>query len=136
MQELPTARVIGQILLLSALLTCAAPVLAVEPVGAVAPAHGPMLMLYVTVPLGSRGAGRIYGLRLHQVTQQPTVQSAATAAFYTASSQRSLIDLQIRRQADVRVEFGDRLTWNVRRREFELPNTRAPKAIDFVASAH
>jgi hypothetical protein len=133
MNALPTVRLIGQVLLLSALLTGTAPVLAIEPV---APAHGPMLMIYVTQPLGNRGAGRIYGLRLHQTRQQPAVQSATSSAFYAASAQRSLIDLQVNRQADIRVEFGERLTWNVRRREFELPNARAPKAIDFVAHSH
>jgi hypothetical protein len=131
--ELPTGRVIRGILLLSALLLCAAPVRAADPAGAVAPPHGPMLMIYVTQPIGSRGASRIYGLRLEQVARQPTLLSAPPTTFYAASPQRSLVDLQLRRQADVRIEFGHRLTWDVRRWEFALPGARPPKAIEFIA---
>jgi hypothetical protein len=36
----------------------------------------------------------------------------------------------------VRLEFGDRVTWNARSREFEFPNAAPPKPINFVASAH
>jgi hypothetical protein len=138
---LPTGRVIGQgmkrmVALSALLLPWAAPVTAADPVGAVAPAHGPMLMIYITQPLMS-GASRIYGVRLDQIAQNPQVCCAAMAAngLYAASPQRSLVDLQIRRRADVRVEFGDRLTWNMRSREFEFPNAHAAKPINFVASS-
>jgi hypothetical protein len=133
---LPTGRVIRRILLLGALLPCAGAVMA-DPIGAVAPAHGPLLMIYVSQPLGSRGASRVYGLRLDQAALRPQMMGppAAGGGFYGSSPQRSLVDLQIGRQADVRVKFGQRLTWNVRRSEFELPGTHAAKAIDF-ASKH
>jgi hypothetical protein len=119
------------------LLPCTAPVSAADPVGAIAPAHGAILMIYVSQPLLS-GSSRVYGLRLNQIAQVPAIAPVPTAGndFYAASPQRSLVDLQIRRQADVRVEFGDRVTWNVRRREFEFPNAHPSKPIDFVANAH
>jgi hypothetical protein len=136
---LPTGRVIKPMLvLLGALLSArAASVSAAEPAGAVAPAHGPMLMLYVSQPLLS-GASRVYGLRLDQVAQvsQAVSSPSAVNGFYAASPQRSLVDLQIRHRADVRVEFGARLTWNVRSREFEFPNAAPPKPINFMARAH
>jgi hypothetical protein len=137
MNGLPTGRVISRMLVMGALLPCAGAAFAADPVGAVAPAHGPMLMIYVSQPLLS-GASRVYGLRLNQVAPTAQIASAATAAsgFYAASPQRSLVDLQIRRLADVRVAFGNRLTWNVRRQEFEFPNARPVKPIDFVAAAH
>jgi hypothetical protein len=136
---LPTGRVIkGLLVVVGALMSAhAASVSAAEPAGAVAPAHGPMLMLYVSQPLMS-GTGRTYGLRLDQIAHVPQVASLqfAVNGFYAASPQRSLVDLQIRRRADVRVEFGDRLTWNMRSREFEFPNASPPKPISFVANAH
>lgn len=134
---LPTGRVIRQGLALVALLPCAG-AWAADPVGAVAPAHGPMLMIYVSQPLLS-GAHRVYGLRLNQSTQAPEVATVPTAAngFYSASPRRALIDLQIRRRSDIRIEFGgDRVAWNMGRQEFEFPNTRPAKPIDFVAAAH
>jgi len=132
MNGLPTGRVITQILLLGALLPCAGAVMA-DPIGAVAPSHGPILMIYVSQPLGSRGASRVYGLRLDQAAFRPQAMGAPAAAggFYGFSPQRSLVDLQIGRQADVRVKFGQRLTWNVRRTEFELPGVHPASAIDF-----
>jgi hypothetical protein len=136
---LPTGRVISPMLVLLGVLLSAraTSVSAAEPGGAVAPAHGPMLMLYVSQPLLS-GASRVYGLRLDQIAQAPQAASAPFAAygFYAASPQRSLVDLQIRRRFDVRLEFGDRVTWNARSREFEFPNAAPPKPINFVASAH
>jgi hypothetical protein len=134
MTGLPTGRVIRRMLMVAALLSCAGAAFAADPAGSVAPPHGPMLMLYISQPL-TRGASRVYGLRLDQVTLAPQVVAATTAGngFYS-SSPRSLIDLQIRHRTDVRVEFGDRVTWNMHRQEFEFPNSRPPKPIDFVAS--
>jgi hypothetical protein len=54
--------------------------------------------------------------------------------------QRSIVDLQIRRASDIRVEFGRHVTWNVARREFglsasqpsmalRLPESQAPAAV-------
>jgi hypothetical protein len=134
---LPTGRVIGRVLALSALLSCSSELFAADPVGAVAPAHGPMLMVYVSQPLLS-GANRVYGLRLNQNALTAAQLNAPTSesSFYAASPQRSIVDLQIRRRADVRLAFGNRVTWNWGSREFEFPNARAQKPIDFVAMRH
>ena len=131
MDGLPTVRVIRGILLFSALLPFAAPIHAAGPVGAVAPPHGPIFMIYITQPLGSRGASRVYGLRLSELAQ-PTLLSSAPM-LYASSPRRSLVDLQIRHQADVRIEFGQRLTWDVRRGEFALTGMRPPRAVEFTA---
>jgi hypothetical protein len=129
---LPTGRVIRRILLLGALFPCAGAVMA-DPIGAVAPAHGALLMVYVSQPLGSHSASRVYGLRIDQgaFRSQPVSAPAPVGGFYAFSPQRSLVDLQIGRQADVRVKFGQRLTWNVRRTEFELPGAHPASTIDF-----
>jgi hypothetical protein len=95
-----------------------------------------MLMLYFSQPLLS-GASRTYGLRLNQTSQaaQAVNPVAAPNDFYAASPRRSLFDLQIRRRADVRLQLGNHVTWNLRSREFEFPNARTPKAIQFAANA-
>lgn len=91
-----------------------------------------MLMIYVSQPLGSRAGSRVYGLRLDQAAFRPAGMGT-TSGFYAASPQRSLVDLQVRRQADVRVQFGQRLTWNVRRTEFELAGAHPASTIDFTS---
>lgn len=125
-------RIDRQRLLVGAMLCFSAPALAAEPIGAIAPAHGPMLMLYVSQPIGNPGASRVFGLRLHQASQQATVQSAQMS-FNAAAPQRSLIDLQVRRRSDVRLAFGERLTWDMQRSEFMLPQSRSSKPLDFAS---
>jgi hypothetical protein len=118
MNGLPAMRILQRILLLGAMLAMTPPVVAAgAAVSAVAPPHGPMLMLYVSLPLWSAGASRIYGLRLEQISIHPLVQSGT---FSVIAPPRSLIDLQWRRDADWRVEFGRRVTWDMQRREFGL----------------
>lgn len=128
---------VRQVLTVSALLACSSVAFAADPGGAVAPAHGPMLMLYVSQPLAS-GARRVYGLRLDQgapAAFQLNVPNS-TSSFYANSPHRSIVDLQIRRRSDVRLAFGNRVTWDWGSREFEFPNARAPKPIDFAATGH
>jgi hypothetical protein len=98
---------------------------------AVAPgAHGPVMMLYVRQPLGTRGAARVYGLR---VDQQGGTRPQAGAMVDTATSampgQRSIVDLQFRHASDMRVEFGRHVTWNVARREFGLTASQPSMAL-------
>src|SRR5580692_3035105 len=80
------------LLLCGALLGGRAGVCAAEQPGMVPGAHGRVMMLYLSQPIGSRGASRIYGLRL----QQPTPMQAAGVTT-VMSHQRDLIDLQVRR---------------------------------------
>ncbi len=114
-------------------------VVAGEPGGAiaVAPAHGPVLMLYFRQPIGSRGATPIYGLRLDRSSALAGNEFAPLAT-PSASGRRSLIDVQLsnvhlQRPADLRVEFGQRLAWDVRRKEFSLPGTLSSRTFSFVA---
>ncbi len=109
-----------------------------EPGGAVAPAHGPMLMLYVSRPIGGRGSTPTFGLRLDQSSGLAGSQFAPAAILATSPRRRPLIDVQLsnvqfRHPADLRVEFGRRLTWDVRRREFSLPDTLQSRTFTFVA---
>jgi hypothetical protein len=45
------------------------------------------------------------------------------------SHERDIVDLQVRRFSDVRVEFGQRVTWNVGRSEFGPTGAQASMAI-------
>jgi hypothetical protein len=112
------------LLLCGALLGGRAGVCAAEQPGMVPGAHGRVMMLYLSQPIGSRGASRIYGLRL----QQPTPMQAAGVPT-VMSHQRDLIDLQVRRYSDIRVEFGQRVTWNVGRSEFGPSGAQSSMAI-------
>jgi hypothetical protein len=88
------------------------------------------MMLYVRQPLGTRGATRVYGLRLDQ---QGGTRPQAGAMVGTVTSampaQRSIVDLQVRRPSDIRVEFGRHVTWNVARREFGLTSSQPTMAL-------
>jgi hypothetical protein len=128
--RLPALRVLRKTSLLAALLPLAAPTLAGEPITAMAPPHGPMLMVYVSQPLWSVGTSRIYGLRLEQIAIQPFVQSGT---FTVLAQPRSLVDLQFRGNADVRLEFGRRVTWDMRRREFGLSGYQHGMNFDLAA---
>ncbi|HEX4377507.1 MAG TPA: hypothetical protein VHZ99_10200 [Steroidobacteraceae bacterium] len=114
-----------------------ASIIAGEPGGAVPSAHGPMLMLYISRPIGGRGSTPIYGLRLDQ-SSGLAGNEFAPLAMQSTSRRRPLIDVQLsnvqlQRPADLRVEFGRRLTWDVRRREFSLPSTLQSRTFTFVA---
>jgi hypothetical protein len=120
-----TTGVMRQLLLLSGLLFWARVCPAADALESVPAAHGPLMMLYLRQPLGARGATRIWGLRLEQAATAPTQAAALTGSMPGAlpaamPSQRALVDLQIRRSSDVRLEFGRRVTWNIARREFGL----------------
>jgi hypothetical protein len=93
-------------------------------------AHGPLMMLYVRVPLGAHGAGRVYGLRVDQQSGTPP-QAGAMAEPITSAmpARRSIVDLQMTRASDIRVEFGRRVTWNVVRRELSLSGNQPSMAL-------
>jgi hypothetical protein len=73
-------------------------------------------MLYVTLPLSSRGSSSLplYGLRIGQFRKRPTTPQLVAIA----PSQRELIDVQISGHSDVRVALGRRLIWNFPRGAF------------------
>jgi hypothetical protein len=84
-------------------------------------------MLYVTLPLSSRGnASRPqYGLRMGEFRKRPTT----TQLVAVAPVQRELIDLQIVPHSDVRLEFGRRLIWDLPRKSFGPQSSVATLAI-------
>lgn len=119
-----------QLLLCNALLLRIELAPAADQLTSVPGAHGPLMMLYLRQPLGVAGASRVYGLRLQQQSQ-PQLQPGSLAGAMPAAlpRQHDIVDLQIRRYADVRVEFGQRMTWNLGRREFGLSASQSSMAI-------
>ena len=93
-------------------------------------AHGPLMMLYFRQPLGARGGARVYGLRIDQQGGTPPQAGAMVDPIRGAvPGQRSIVDLQMSRASDLRVEFGHRVTWNVARRELGLSNNQPTMAL-------
>jgi hypothetical protein len=89
-----------------------------------------LLMLYLRQPLGARGAARVYGLRVEQQGGTPPQAGAMTDPSTSAMpGQRSIVDLQMTRASDLRVEFGRRVTWNVARREIGLTSNQPSMAL-------
>jgi hypothetical protein len=123
-------RVFQQLLLFSSLLNWALACRAADAVSAVPGAHGPQLMLYIKQPLGTRGAPRVYGLRIERLATPPTLP---TPAAIVSTGRREIVDLQIRQYSDVRVEFGRRVTWNVGRQEFGLSSNQPNMAMHLPA---
>jgi hypothetical protein len=82
-------------------------------VEAVPAAHGPQIMLYVNAPLGTNGGGSLhwFGLKIEQLRTPP-----ASPQLSEIPIQRSpLVDLQLPAHSDLRVEFGRRLVWDIKR---------------------
>jgi hypothetical protein len=128
-------RVVQQLLLLGGLAgvvrVCPADGMTVAP-----GAHGPVMMLYLRLPIGSPGAARVYGLRVDQQGGTRPQAGAMTDPVTSGAmpGQRSIVDLQFRHASDVRVEFGRHVTWNVARREFGLSNSQPSMALRLPAS--
>jgi hypothetical protein len=119
--SLQATRVVPQLLLFGTLVGLARICPAADGMSVVPTAHGPLMMLYLRQPLGARGAPRVYGLRVEQQGGTPPQAGAMVDPITSAMpGQRSIVDLQIRRASDVRVEFGQRVTWNVARHELGL----------------
>ena len=123
-----------QLLLFSGLLSWTLVCRAADGLETVPAAHGPLMMLYLRQPLGTRGATRIWGLRLEQAAAAPTQLAVLTGSMPGAlpaamPNQRDLVDLQFRRSSDIRLEFGRRVTWNIGRREFGLTANQPSMAL-------
>ena len=75
--------------------------------------HGPQIMLYISQPLWSSGGSQPrFGLRIERLRMPPV---SPQPAGMTAIQHTSLIDLQMQSHSDVRVEFGRRVVWDIRR---------------------
>jgi hypothetical protein len=87
----------------------------------------PEAILYVSQPLWSRGkTPRVYGLRIEESRSLP---ANLQASVLVAPRRTQLLDLQIRPQQDVRLEFGTGVTWNVSRATFGPPTSVSIVAI-------
>jgi hypothetical protein len=88
---------------------------------------GPQLMVYMTLPLWSRGSSSlpVYGLRVGEFRKRPTTPQLVAVA----PVQRELLDLQIAARSDVRIEFGRRLVWDIQRGAFGPQSALATLAI-------
>ena len=96
--------------------------------GITAPAScGPQIMLYVSLPMGSQGSSSLprYGLRVGEFRRRPTT----TQLVAMPPTQRELVDLQMVAHADVRIEFGRRLIWNITRQTVGPQSSRAALTI-------
>jgi hypothetical protein len=82
-------------------------------VEAVPAAHGPQIMLYMNAPLGSNGAGSLhwFGLKIEQLRTPPTSPQLSM----TPIDRNTLVDLQLPAHSGLRVEFGRRLVWDIKR---------------------
>jgi hypothetical protein len=119
--------VAGLVLLGSASMVSVRGVCAGNVVSAATGSCGPQFMLYVTLPLSSRGSSSLprYGLRIGEFRKRPTT----TQLVAVAPIQRELVDLQIAAHSDVRVEFGRRLVWDIPRGAFGSQSSLATLAI-------
>jgi hypothetical protein len=97
------------------------------PLGPPCASHGPEALLYVSQPLWSHGkTPRVYGLRLEEGRSLPV--NFPTSAL-DAPHRTQLLNLQIRPQQDVRLEFGTGVTWDVSRATFGPPTSFSVVAI-------
>jgi len=88
---------------------------------------GPQIMLYVTLPMGSQGRSSLpgYGLRVGEFRRRQTTPQLVAIP----PTQRALVDLQIVAHADVRIELGRRLIWNITRQAFGSQSSQAALTI-------
>lgn len=135
MASLRATRLLQQLLVCGGLVGLAR-VCPADGMTAVPSPHGPLMMLYVRQPLGARGAARVYGLRIDQQGGTPPQAGAMVNPISSAMpGQHSIVDLQMTRASDLRVEFGRRVTWNVARREFGLSGNQPSMALRLPAPA-
>lgn len=91
-----------------------------DPVGNAPVLRGPQLMLYFQLPLGrGQSSPPLYGLRIEQSRLQST---APPATLMPTPYHQRLLDLQLRPNADMQLEFGRRITWDVGRESFSAPS--------------
>ena len=96
-----------------ALLLCAPPLMAQEALRVPDQSRSPQLMLYVSKTLGSSSSiPVIYGLRLEEArSPAPLTQISQPAG----PGPTQLLDLQMQAHADMQVEFGSRVSWDIAR---------------------
>ena len=112
MGRLCAGRAVGLALIGNAAFALAAPVSAGDSAGFVPQYGGDEFMLFVSRPVGARhGGASTFGIRFERTT---FVSSDPTMQFCAPLRHRALVELQFARGAATRVQFGNRVTWNLR----------------------
>ena len=85
-----------------------------DPAGFVPPYPGSQVMLYVSRPIGARGAGaNVFGIRYERAT---SVITDPAFRYCAPLRHRSIVDLQFALGASPRMLFGPKVTWDLGRR--------------------
>jgi hypothetical protein len=76
-------------------------------------ARGPQIMFYISRPLGAHSAPQSYGLRIEEASVRPATPGLTA---FSLMHRRELVDLRFAGQSDTRIEFGNRVAWDLRGR--------------------
>ncbi len=121
MGRLYTERAIALALLGTAALAGAAPVSAADVAGFAPQYGGDQFMLFVRRPIGAhRSSATTYGIRFERaapMSADPTMQYCAPLRHH------ALVELQLTRGAPARVQFGNRVTWDLGMHRLRLAPT-------------
>jgi hypothetical protein len=125
-------RAIALAILSTAALALAAPAPAADVAGFVPQYGGDQFMLYISRPIGSRrSSASTFGIRYERATlvsSNPTLQCCAPLRHH------ALIELQLSRGAAARVQFGNRVTWDLGRHQL-VPTVMSNRAWQMPATA-
>ena len=114
MGRLHAVRAIALATITAADLAASAPALAADAAGFVPQYGGDQFMLFVSRPIGAhRNSASTFGIRYERttyLTSDPTMQCCAPLRH------RALVELQFAPGATARVQFGNRVTWDLGRR--------------------
>jgi len=114
----------GQLLKGLALLGASTPWVASCPAGEpgsnVPGVNGPEIMLYFAQPIGPSAPARFYGLRIAQHSL-PSMLPGATSNANDLAGRRELVNLRMAAHENLRIDFGRRVSWDFKRREFNVP---------------
>ena len=95
----------------AAVLAAPEPALAANSAGFVPQYGGDQFMLFVTRPIGARrGSASTFGIRYERTT---FVSADPTRQCCVPLRHRALVELQLGRGAAARVQFGNRVTWDL-----------------------
>jgi hypothetical protein len=83
--------------------------------------NGPEVMLYVSLPIGPAGLPRSFGLRIDRHSL-PSMLPAATSNAAQLAGRRELVNLSMAAHEHLRLELGQRVSWDFSRRQLNLPN--------------
>ncbi|MBV8742989.1 MAG: hypothetical protein JOZ12_14465 [Sinobacteraceae bacterium] len=79
------------------------------------PPQGKEIMIYFRQAIGGHHPVRVYGLRLEQASLPPTSPAAPVSSLIR---HRELVSVEFAPHADMRLQFGRRLIWDIGRHEF------------------